>query len=898
MPNSDPSHLPVVRAKLHVPRIPADLVRRDRLLELLADSSDRPFTLVSAPAGYGKSTLVSRWLQATEVAGTWYSIGESDNDVRQFLTYLIAAVRNHSKNAGSSTLELLSAPELPPLSTLRDHLSNDLEVIRRPFVLVLDDFHRIDRPEVHEIINHLLDFPPRHLHLAIVTRHDPPLQLAKLRAGGRMVDIRERDLRFTEEETRAVLQRLAGIEIADDLLAHLHSELEGWIVGLRLVCLALRNRDDPEEFLRGLSGGTASMQEYLAGEVLSQQPDAFRRCLLSSAILERFSAPLCEAVCAEELGSDGGEGFLSLLVEANLFTIELDNKGEWFRYHHLFQRLLLNQLESHTSSERIAKLHLRASNWFESHGLVEEAMQHALAADDVERAALLLEQSREEALKTDRRYVLEKWLAVLPEEILQRHPTLLLVRAWMFVHQFRYPVVLSLLDQIEALLASGDEHSHLSGELALLRGMTLTRLGDSKGGLSFLETALSRIPVTSLEARAQAEVMFSLASQMEGHKDEAIRFLDEMMSKSPVPQGVRKSRLLQVYVFLHIISGHLTQAEMSNRPIGALTQEHNVYGEAWREYLQGVINLHRFDLDAALESLEYFRGTTSQRYIHFRRAAIDSLTSLMLTCQLLGKTKEVEDAFLLLQEFVSGTDDPRLSLLVDSAAARIDVLRGSPAESTIRWAETADVSFESTMLWFLDIPAITACRVRIVEESAASLKRAEEELHQLLKLNEGQHNHSKLVEILCLLAVACHHQGDAEAAQAHLDRALALARPGGIILPFVEWNSSGRKAMLELVPRSSDWLAKRILHVLGGQPAADPVTQPEVDALTNRELDVLELVAKRFQDKEIAEELGISAETVKTHVKRIHGKLGVSGRRQAATKARELGLLQDHGNGS
>ena len=897
MPKSDPNRLPVIRAKLHAPRTPSDLVRRDRLLELLSGRPDRPFTLVSAPAGYGKSTLVAYWLKTADVAGTWYSVEESDDNLRQFLTCLIAAVRNHSRNACSTTLELLRAQELPSLAIVREQFANDLEAIRKPFILVVDDFHRIRRPEVHEILDHLLEFPPRSLHLAIVTRHDPPLRLTRLRAGGRMVDVRERDLRFTEEETRAVLRRLAGIDIADDVLAHIHAELEGWIVGLRLVCLALRNHDDPEGFLRGLSGGTQSMQEYLTGEVLSQQPDTFRRCLLSLAILDRFCAPLCEAVCGEELGSgtNGGTRFLSQLREANLFTIELDNQGEWFRFHHLFRRLLLNQLESHAGPGYMAALHLRASIWFGSKDQVDEALKHAAAADDMERVAFLLERYRAEALKTDRRYVLEKWLAVLPEDVLLQHPELLLVRAWMFVHQFRYPMVLPLLDQVDTLISASGTYQHLSGEVNLLRGMTHTRLGDSKLGLKFLKRALSHIPVTSLEARAQAEVMFALASQMEGNKEQAIRFLDEIMNKSPSPQGLRSSRLHQIYVYLHIVSGHLTQAERSNKFTGGPTEDDNVYGEAWREYLQGLIHLERYELDSALESLECFRGTTARRYIQYRRAAIDSMTCLMLTYQLQGRTQDAEDALQLVREFVSEMDDPDLLVFVHSAVARIAALGDSP-ESAIRWANTAEVSFDPTMLWFLDSPSITACRVRLAEGSAAGLKRTEEELRALVKLNEAQHNCNKLTELLCLLAVACSQQGKTDTAREYLDRALTLAGPGGMVLPFVEWSPSLAKMMLELVPQNTDWLTKRIRQILRGQPAADRSAQPAVDALTPRERDVLELLAQRLYDKEIAEQLGISAETVKTHVKRIRGKLNVSSRRQAVTKARERGLIQDHGS--
>ena len=695
--------LSVASTKLYPPRVPSDLVRRHRLYELLNRDLNRPFTLVSAPAGYGKSTLIANWLKSLEVGAAWLSIEESDNNLRQFLIYLVAAVRNHSKRACAKTIELVQSPELPPLATLRDFLANDLDAIRKPFVLVLDDFFRIKQPEIHETVDYLLDFPPRSLHLTIITRHDPPLQLNRLRAGGRMVEVRERDLRFTKEETHTALKRLANVDVADDVLNHIHSELEGWIVGLRLACLALRNREDPEPFLRGLSGGTPAMQDYLAGEVLSQLPDAFRRGLLSLSILDRFCASLCAAVSDSTSEQDGGAQLLPEIIRANLFTIELDDEGEWFRFHHLFQRLLLNQLESQAASEDIAALHLRASHWFEMQGMLEESVRHAMAAKDVQRAARLLDQFREMALKTDHWYVLEKWLSKLPDEALRRHPELLMVRAWMYVHHFQYPLVIRVLNEIEISLSGTDKLQHLKGEIANLRGMALHRLGDGERGLAHLESALSIIPEASLETRAQAEVSFCLASQQEGKKDEALQFLDRVMHRNPPPEGIRRSRLDQVYVFLHIISGHLAQAEKANQPIGALTDDRNTYGEAFREYLQGLIHLYRFEPDVALQSLDYFRRTTSRRYIQFRRAAIDSIACLALACQFLGRTHEVETALQLLREFVSGTGDARLSILIDSATARVDALRGC-GDSTVRWAETTDMSFDPTKLWFFDTP--------------------------------------------------------------------------------------------------------------------------------------------------------------------------------------------------
>lgn len=887
-----PSTLAVVSSKLHMPPAPSDLVCRERLHDLLLQNPKRSFTLVSAPAGSGKSTLVAHWLRKSTIKSAWFSIEDSDNDIRQFLNYVISAIRTHFKDGCRGTLELLQAPELPPLTTLRKQLSNELDELSEPLFLVLDDFHRINRVEIHEIINHLLDFPPSSLHLVIVTRHDPPVQLTKLRADGRVVDIRERNLRFTQRETHLLLKQVGGIAVTDKLLTHVDSVLEGWVVGLRLVCLALRDHPNPENFLCSLSGGTQTMQDYLFQEVLTLQSDDFRYNLLSMSILDRFCIPLCAAVCKFQGGYDSSKRFVAQLKDANLFVIELDSEGEWFRFHHLFQRLLLNRLEQQAGSEEIANLHLRASVWFESQGMVEESLKHAMAANDLDRAASLLELFREEALKTDRWYVILKWLAVLPEEILQRYPELLLVRAWMYVHQFHYSKVIQVLDRLDVVLFGDDKLQHLSGEIASLRGMALHRLGDSLNGLKYLELALALIPESSVETRAQTEVSFCLACQQDGSKDRAIEYLDSVMNRSNTPQGVRKSRLEQVYIFLHIISGHLTKAEIANQPPAALVESQDVYGDAFRAYLQGIIHLHRYEPEAALNSLDYFRCTNSRRYIQFKRAAIDSMTCLMLSCELLGRTAEVETVKQMLCEFVASMGDYRFSILVNSALARMDVLHGK-TNTSIRWAETAEFPFDTTMLWFLDTPWITACRVRITQGSITSLMRAEKDLHQLVKLSKAHHNDIKLTENLSLLAVACYLQGKTDLARQHLDQALTLARVGGVVLPFVEWSPKVAEVMLEMLPTDSDWLIAEIHQVLTSRQHARQSAQPAVDLLTNRQSDVLGFLSKRFSDKEIAAELGISIETVKTHVKHIRRKLCVTNRREAVAKALELGLTQD-----
>ena len=408
--------------------VPPDLVPRARLLELLDQNPGRSFTLVSAPAGYGKSTLVSRWLDGAGEAAAWLSLDEDDNDLRGFLKYFIAAVRTHSPKACRASHVYLGGAELPPAAVLAECLSNDLDAIKRRFVLVLDDYHRIHEGAIHELVSHLLRHPSRKVHLVLVTRRDPPLELAGLRAKGRSLEIRERDLRFTRDETRTVIETIGGVSIGDRTLAHLHEVLEGWITGLRLVCLMLRHEKDPAGFLDGLHGGTLNIRQYLVEEVLKQLPPGFEDTLLKTSILNRLCGPLCEFLCAD--GGDTGEDFLRELERANLFAIRLDARGEWVRYHHLFQQLLQQQLEKRASAGEIAALHERASDWFESEGFREEALQHALRAGNVERAADLIEKNRVGMLDEDKWYVLERWNRLLPDTIREKRPGLLLIDAW------------------------------------------------------------------------------------------------------------------------------------------------------------------------------------------------------------------------------------------------------------------------------------------------------------------------------------------------------------------------------------------------------------------------------------------------------------------------------------
>ena len=453
---------------------------------------------------------------------------------------------------------------------LAGHLLNDFEALDQPLAIVLDDYHRIQiSSPVHDLMGRLLEHPPSSVHLVLVTRRDPPLPFMSLLAGNQVAEVRLEDLRFTGGETAEFLSRDG--EARGQRQRARESAATGRRMGGRSASggLALRHAVDPESLLGGLRGGLPQTRAYLLREALSGLSPEDRDWLLRSSILDRFCAPLLEAVCFPDGASAHpeltGRKFLDLIQRNNLFTIALDASGEWFRYHHLFQDLLQRQLRETSSSQDIASLHLRASEWFEAEGLIDEALKHVLAAEDVELAAQLVERHRQSAVNADRWYVLEKWLALLPESIVQQRADLLMARAWVLSHHSRFDAVFPILEGSNPCLTMTRPSETLRGEIALFRGYILFFLGDGAGSLKHIEEALERIPVAYFEARAQCEVIFALSSQMEGRKEQALGGLDDLLLHYDSTEDLRKTRLQVTYVFIHIISGDLGQAEAANR---------------------------------------------------------------------------------------------------------------------------------------------------------------------------------------------------------------------------------------------------------------------------------------------------------------------------------------------
>ncbi|MCL7958746.1 MAG: LuxR C-terminal-related transcriptional regulator [marine benthic group bacterium] len=861
-----------------------------------------PLTLVSAAAGYGKSVLVSGWLDTWDGASAWLSLDESDNDLRQCLSYIVAAVQTVFPSSMSETAELLGAANLPPASLLAGTLINELDELEEPLILVLDDVHRIEDRQVLQVMAEILTHPPREVHLVLVGRRDPFLPIAKLRALGQLNEIRAADLEFTPAETKVFLAKVLAEDVSDDLAGAWTKDTEGWVTGLRLAALALATRDQlPREPFKE-RGPTRHTMQYLLQEVLAQQLPEIRHHLLYSSVVNRFCPPLCEVLHADEecpaAGVMDGRVFVDWLEDTGLFVIPLDPDESWFRYHHLFQDGLREEAERQLSAGELAGVHERASEWFESQGLIDEALQHALAAEDFERATHLVERNARSVMNDDRWYVVDGWLSRLPDSVVQHQPELLLARAWTHYYRLEIEAIPPVLDKVDALMGGKAEDHDFSGEVSTFRAFCAMLTNMQAAGLEYAEHALARIPMEDVEFRAETELLYGLTGHMEGRSEEVLRSVQGWLA-GPAPLApLRESRLLLAPTFVSYMGGDLDGATAYNdrgRTVAAAGSLSNSL--AWCDYLDGLFHLQRGDFAGAIQLLE---AAKARKYRHYTRAATDVLAALALGYQARGQSEPAAASLEDLREFCAYLG-PAFAPLVESAEARLSLMQGRP-EAAVRWMRANPSVPSEVMLWWFDIPSVTRCRALIADGSAVSLVEAQAQLREYAELNDAHHNTCQLIPILALHALAYSRQGQQTEALDALDRALDLAEPGGFIFPFLEPGAPMADLLREsLESRRHKDFVKRILTAfyereMGAsagelRPSAPGVSAPETALLTARQLEVLELLEQGLYQKEIAARLFISPETVKTHLALIYRKLGVSNRRHAIDEARTRGLI-------
>jgi LuxR family maltose regulon positive regulatory protein len=599
---------PLLQTKLYIPPTRPELVPRPRLIERLNVGLNRKLTLVSAPAGYGKTTLLSEWVAQIRDQIAWLSLDKEDNDPVCFWAYVIAALQTvHTDPSTSSgqalsqnALQVLKAPQPPPVQSILTPLLNDIAALPDRVVLVLDDYHVISTQAIHDGIAFLLAHQPPQLHLVLSTRADPPLPIARLRGRGQLTELRADDLRFTADEAAAFLNTVMDLDLPPEDVKALAARTEGWIVGLQLAALSMQGRDDTHEFITAFTGSHHYVLEYLTEEVLRRQPEPVQQFLLQTSILDRLCGPLCNAVTRE----GDGETTLASLQRANLFIIPLDEKHHWYRYHHLFSDLLGSHLKHEMPLERILELHRRASAWYEQNGAIDEAVKHALQAQDFERAAFLIEQAAGTILSRGSVTTLLRWSEALPEELVLARPGLRMYQGWAaFLSGQTALAGQILLDTKEALqaMSPSPDREVFYGRLTALLATLATLHQDMPKAIEEGQEALAHLPEEDLIWRARATRALGAAYKLSGDTNKLIQMCNEAKSLALAAGSI----FLAVDIISQLASaqfhqGRLRQAARSYRQILDLVEHPSRFPPAGLGYIGlADVSLEWNDLDAA-----------------------------------------------------------------------------------------------------------------------------------------------------------------------------------------------------------------------------------------------------------------------------------------------------------
>ncbi len=893
----------LLQTKLHRPPLPVDLVPRPRLTELLDPNTLPPLILTSAPAGYGKSTLAKCLVEALHCPSAWISLDEHDDDLAIFLSYFLSAIQLIYPGIGEETWALLKAAQLPPLHALTTRLINELNQIEGNYLLVLDDYHYIHKAEIHQLLDQLLLHPPPSFHLILSTRLDPLLSLPSFRAHAKIVEFRAEDLRFSMDETKQLLQKMIEFEVDEATIITLEEQTEGWVTGLRLAALAMRHRIGRDALQGELSLHNRYLTEYLIKEILAKQTALLSDCMLKTSILERFCADLCKAVCSQEAEPSDysaaaadfrGREFLEWLQASNMFVIPLGNDNVWFRYHHLFQDFLRRELARRFSSEEILKLHSVAGRWYAQNGLNEEALYHLLAAGNMFAAIEVVAEQRYHMMNSTQWPRLERWLNLFSNETVETSAELWMLKTWLVYHRGQFSELPALLQHLAAVMAQKPNQqiaNSLMGEINSLRSLIAYHAGDFERAISQAREALELLDPELWIVRVMARMYLGGGLLANGDASSGYRAFYSAFEEEQVQTKRFKATLLMTACNFHWVTADLQSMAQAAKQCIALCETSDFqqilgYGN----YQLGCVYYQR---NQPLAAEELFASVVARPYQNYGINYTNSACGLGLTYQILGKDVEAQQVMEAAIAFLLETGNTTQLPFILAMQAELALKQGSLPTAS-QWAERIDpVPPLAPMSGFL-APHLTLVKVWLAQNTPASRGNATELLRQLQEYFSRTHNTRFLIETLALQALLEQTLGNQSAALAALNKALWLAQPGGFIRLFVDLGLQMAHALTQLkVDLELQAYVKQILSAFPeSQQVMGSMRQEEIlEPLTNRELQILELLRERLTNKEIAAQLMISPGTIKGHTIRLYHKLDVNGRHQAVNKAIALGIL-------
>jgi len=878
---------PILQTKLYIPTSTQSRVGRPNLMRAL-NAGYQPgclLILVSAPAGFGKTTLVADWVRQVQLKNlvAWITLDKRDNDPDRFIFYLLASLQRLFPQRDQDFPENLwrgaSAPTLEPIfTTIINQLTEDPE----QSLIVLDDYHLITNPEIHHPLSFFIENLPSQATLVIISRADPPFPLARLRARGQIVELRAADLRFTYDECAAFLRQVVKIGLSDEQLIALASRTEGWIAGLQMAALTMRGKNDLDDFIAAFNGSHRYILDYLMEEVFGQQSEKRQEFLLCTVVLERMNGELCEAVS----GQHGGQATLEALEADNLFIVPLDDERSWYRYHHLFADLLNSLLQQQYSPEAIRTLHRAASQWFQEKGFLEDALEHALIAQDYERAAEMIETHLVALFSRSEVPVLLGWIEKLPHEIVRSRPWIDIYRANTLALTGRSDEADALLDEAELRVSTASpDHAELLGHIAAVRAYTANLHGDAARCIEMAALTSRYLPEKFLTAHGMAALAKSDAFIAQDDVEAASQALLEMLKVGEqTGQIMLGVPALCDLANIQKIQGHLHQAEeLYQRAFRWLEDQNDLDSRVRCSYEFGMADLQREwnQLDEA------YRHACVGDQIRKRLGGYLVVGDLVLMriLQARGDSEAALEAGFTAEKSMR-PNQFHITTNLDFQTARVGQwLAVGDVDAASRWVQNCQGASE--------LEQIARARLHLARGEFAE---ALEILQKQSRLAEVGERFGRLIEILCLMALALQGLTRQAGSAPILARAVYLGRPAGYARVFLDFGQPMQALLAWLLKQDAiaSPLDKRYVQTIlddfqaEGVGASRSGTAP--DLLTEREVEVLHLLAEGIPNKEIAARLVVAPSTIKQHLKHIYGKLGVHNRTQAVARGRELGL--------
>ena len=909
----------LLQTKLHPSRVPHGPILRPQLFELLDAGKDDALTLISAPPGYGKSVLLTTWLAERKPSFGLISLGDGDNDPKVFLQYFIAAIQKQHPDACHQIAQALNNPQPLDLSNLVIYLTEELIAYEKPILLILDDFHLIRNKEIQDFVTALVNNPPPMFRLIILTRRDPPLPLNSLRSQGKLTEIRMQDLRFQLEEASEFLSPASKNPLSQETLINLDKQLEGWPAGLRLVSLNLRYCKDVNQFLGDLKGSPQAVREYLMNEVLAHQPEMFRKCLLKVSALDRFCAALCKDLClstdpdmeaqCRQIHGDGEFPLMANLLESNLFMISLDDDGIWYRFHHLFQDFLRGHVIKESGEENFAALNSQASDWFAKQGLLEEAVSYSLKGTDPDEAVKLVINNLHSMMQLEQKARLGHLINMLPPEKVAIEPDLLLQQAWNLKELLELDGD-NVLNQAETLInklpENGPGTNRLKGPVHAMRSLQYYIITNPKEARRQSELALSMLNHDQWVERGIAMIVHVFSLQMEGRINEGQAIVFEAFEDKSIRETTFHAHLLAALCFMH-----WREADLEG--ITPVIAEYDQLGRkfdfpetiAHALYFKGIIHYEQNEIDKAedplTEVLEEYHGANPENSAH-------SAFALALIYEAQKRPEEARKLAEKMVHWAHQLQNAPLLLTAKAFQAELNLRQGRMAEASY-WAKNSNLDLHRASYRFY-VPHISLAKILLREDTPSSLKKAAALLSQLEEIYTATYNHRAMICTFALKSLLLLKTGDSDGALGSLHQAIKIAQPSGFIKLFID-SGPDLISLLNRLDLDAEGI-KYVGRILSGfadsrkrdsnkaaseaVPLSSPnivIDDPLVDPLTERELEVLNLLGQRLSNKEIAARLFIAPGTVKRHTNTLYRKLNVHDRRNAVAKAQGLGFLSD-----